>query len=154
MTRPALEHESSRAQHLQGRPCSQVALGADDTLIIDFGELRPIEGGDLSGELTLIIDCPWRLDSAELPLCGWHDDDDRIVTQLSQLIGAVIETAEVRRPGYDLILRFAGGYTLRLFPDLRAYYTDDEVAGPWYVTGEALPEEIGTHPPPSQRLRG
>lgn len=147
MAQTHLEHEAGRAQHLQGQSCSQVALGADDTLIIDFGELRPAAANELSGRLTLFIECPWRLDNAELPLCGWHDDDDRIVTQLSQLIGAVVETAEVRRPGYDLILRFAGGYTLRLFPDLRAYFMDDEIAGPWYVTGDDLPEAPGTRPP-------
>lgn len=151
MARTALEQESNYAQHLQGQACSQVSTGAGDTLIVDFGALQPVQAGELSGELALIIDCPWRLDSTDAPLCGWHDDDERAVTELSQLIGAAVESIEVRRPGYDLILRFAGGYALRLFPDLRAYYTD-ELAGesvPWYVTGDALPEQPGTRLLPS-----
>jgi hypothetical protein len=149
VARAALEREAGRAQHLQGQTCSQVSLGADDTVIIDLGPLRPAESGELAGELTLLIDCPWRLDGSETPLCGWHDDDDRIVTQLSQLIGVTIESVEVRRPGYDLILRCSEGYTLRLFPDLRAYFIDNLLdAGPWHVTGASLSEAPSSRPLP------
>ena len=51
---------------------NSISLGEADTLIIDFGELRSIESDELSGELTLVIDCPWRLDGADAAArAGW-----------------------------------------------------------------------------------
>jgi hypothetical protein len=151
MARPALEQQAQHALHLQGYPCAQVSIGTGDTLIVDFGALHPIHEDELSGELALIIDCPWRLDDADEPLCGWHDDEDHIIHQVAHLIGARVESVELRRPGFDLILRFIEGHTLRLFPDIRAYY-HDELAGesvPWYVIGAALPVEDGPVLPPA-----
>ena len=150
MAREALERQARHTLLLQGYPCAQVSIGAGETLIVDFGALHPIREDELSGELALIIDCPWRLDAADAPLCGWHDDEDHIIQQAAHLIGAHVTSVEVRRPGFDLILRFDEGHILRLFPDLRAFY-DAALAGesvPWYITGNALSDEDGPALPP------
>jgi len=143
VARSELEQQARHALLLQDYPCAQVSIGAGETLIVDFGALRPIREDELSGELALIIDCPWRLDAADAPRCGWHDDEDHIIAQVAHLIGARVASVELRRPGFDLFLRFDDGHTLRLFPDLRAFY-DDALAGesvPWYITGDVLPSE-------------
>ena len=141
MARAALEAQARLANFLEGLRCSQVSAGAEETLILDFGELSTSHTGDLVGVVVLLIECPWRIDSKESGLIGWEDDEDDILVAATALIGALVETVEVRRPGFDLILRFSNEHSLRVFPDCRAYF-DDDLAGdvvPWQIGGEAIP---------------
>lgn len=144
MTRPAFEAQTQLVQNLTGRMCSQVALGDDDELIIDFGELDRTAPGEFDGEAWLIVECPWRLEDEAGVLCGWEDEEDDIPTKTSVLIGQQAEEPTVRRPGFDLTLSFTNGYRLRVFPDCLGYFSDDTAsfAIPWYVGGKAI-EALG-----------
>lgn len=138
MSRQALEHQATISQQLQGMRCSQVSLGTEEALILDFGTLREMPDGQMAGTLALAIECPWRIDSQETAVIGWEDEDDDVVQFATVLIDAAVEEAEIRRPGFDLILRFTNGHSLRIFPDCRAYF-DDALAGerlPWQIAGD------------------
>lgn len=142
MTRKAVEGQAHLVQMLHGLRCSQISIGEDDELIIDFGELLQVAPGDHDGESWLIIECPWRLDSDDEVLCGWDDSDDTITTTIAELLDATLVTSQVRLPGYDLHLTFdTGEYPLylKVFPDCLAYFIDDTatVSIPWYAGGKA-----------------
>lgn len=141
MPRAALERQEQLATQLHGAYCSQVSLGPGESLILDFGELQETPEGQLAGNLTLVIECPWRIDSDEIGVIGWQDAEEDIADFATVLIDASVDQVEVRRPGFDLILRFSNGHSLRIFPDCRAYF-DDDLAGealPWQVAGDVAP---------------
>jgi hypothetical protein len=140
-TREALERQAELTSFLAGAVCSQVSIGADEALIIDFGELRETLDGQLAGSLVLVIECPWRIDAPEVPVVGWEDDEEDVAHLATVLIGATVEGLDVRRPGFDLSIDFSNQHRLRVFPDCRAYY-HDELAGaalPWQLAGPAIP---------------
>jgi hypothetical protein len=146
VAREALEAQARLAEFLPGMRCSQVSAGAAETLILDFGDLREVVTGDLTGSIILLIECPWRIDSPDGGLIGWEDEEDDILVAATAVIDATVESVEVRRPGFDLILRFSNEHSLRIFPDCRAYY-DDALAGgvvPWQIGGEAIPPAVIT----------
>ena len=138
--RPDLEHQAALIDCLFSTTCTQISLGVGDALIIDFGPLEESPSGDLSGEFILAIDCPWRVDGTDLPVVGWDDEEEEVASQGTVLIGAKVEEVEVRRPGFDLDVRFSNGHRLRVFPDCRAYYSEDMSGGalPWQVAGRGL----------------
>jgi len=138
MTRKAFEAQSTLVEQLHGQRCSQVSIGEDDELILDFGELQQVGPGDFDGTLWLIVECPWRLETDDEVLCGWDDDEDQITECARHLIGLTVDATSVRRPGFDLTLTFSGGYRIQVFPDCLAYFSDDTTALtiPWYVGGE------------------
>ena len=140
MTRQAFEAQTRMVEHLRDQRCSQVAIGEDDELIVDFGSLEQTGSGEFDGEAWLIVECPWRLESEDDVLCGWEDDEDAIAGLASIVIGQQVEEQTVRRPGFDLTLRFTGGYRLRVFPDCAGYDSDDTAnfSIPWYVGGKAV----------------
>ena len=140
MTRKAFDAQSQLVERLRGQRCVQVSLGEDDELIIDFGELIQSGPGDFDGESWLIVECPWRLDDSDEVLCGWEDTDEAIVARAHELIGGMLETIEVRRPGFDLTLTFDNNRRLKVFPDCVAYFSDDTdaLSIPWYVGGKAI----------------
>lgn len=143
-TREALVHQAEIATRLEGQACTQVSVGVHHSLILDFGELQPAEGDQLSGELILAIDCPWRIDAPDVPVVGWEDADEDIADLATVLIGAVVTEVEIRRPGFDLFLQFSNDHRLRIFPDCRAYYHDELASGalPWQIGGRALTESL------------
>ena len=138
--RQALVHQAELAQRLSGQTCTQVSIGVNDSLIFDFVEIQAAEGGQLSGELILAIDCPWRIDAPDVPVVGWEDAEEDIADLTTVLIGAAVTEVEIRRPGFDLFLQFSNEHRLRIFPDCRAYYHDELAAGalPWQLAGRAL----------------
>ncbi len=140
MPRQAVEAQTRLVERLVGQTCSQVAIGGDDELVIDFGELEQTGPGEFDGAAWLIVECPWRLESENEVLCGWENDEDEILERTSVLIGQQVEEPAIRRPGFDLTLRFTNGYRLRVFPDSVSYYTDDtaSISIPWYVGGKAI----------------
>lgn len=139
--REALEKQARLIESLSGLVCSQTSLGMADALIIDFGELQPSPDGELAGELVFVIECPWRIDNPDRPTVGWEDEEEDIVHLSTVLIGGSVDDVEVRTPGFDLTIQFSNGFRLRVFPDCRAYYSEDLSGGalPWQVAGRALP---------------
>jgi hypothetical protein len=77
------------------------------------------------GEYVLYLEeCPWRLDGPDSVIASWMDSSEhggRIHSGLSELTNRQVQRTTVLRPGLDLVLHFAGGYTLRIFP--RSPYT-------------------------------
>jgi hypothetical protein len=138
--REALEKQAELVALLEGFQCSQISIGMRDSLIIDFGELEASAGGQHAGALILAIECPWRIDTPEVPVVGWEDDEEDVADLATVLIGATITEVEVRRPGYDLLIEFSNEHRMRVFPDCRAYYSDTLSAGalPWQLGGGGL----------------
>jgi hypothetical protein len=145
MTRMAFEAQTALVQKLHGQKCSQISIGEDDELIIDFGELVEVGPGDFDGESWLIVECPWRLEDDNEILCGWENSDEEISDLIHELIGATLTSTSVERPGYDLTATFEGEsvFSLKVFPDCVAYYQDDAhtLAIPWYAGGKAIDGE-------------
>lgn len=139
-TRKALELQASHAERLSGLTCSQTSLGVADALIIDFGDLQPSPDGQLAGAIILVIECPWRIDGSDRPVVGWDDDEEDVATLSTSLIGGMVEDVDLRRPGFDLTLQLSNGHRLRIFPDCRAYYSDELSGGalPWQLAGRGL----------------
>lgn len=142
--RAALEVQAELVTRLVGLRCTQVSLGIAETLIIDFGELEPGPDGQMTGAFVLAVDCPWRIDGKDLPAVGWEDEEEDIVHLSTVVIGATVEEIEVRRPGFDLLVQFSNGHRLRVFPDCRAYYSDEMSGGvlPWQLAGRAALEAL------------
>jgi hypothetical protein len=141
--RAALEHQATLAQALTGMTCSQTSLGMADALIIDFGDLEVNAEGQLAGAVVFMAECPWRIDNPERPTVGWEDEEEEIAHLSTALIGGRVEEVEVRRPGFDLTLLFSNDHRLRVFPDCRAYYSDEMSGGalPWQLAGSGLPAD-------------
>lgn len=141
MAHPGLEIQASSIPQLRGMRCSQVSIGPEESLILDFGDLHPMPDGQMAGDYALAIDCPWRIDSPETGVIGWEDPEEEIVDLARVLIDAAVREYEIRRPGFDLILTFSNDHSLRIFPDCRAYFYE-ELAGdrlPWQLAGVLLP---------------
>lgn len=142
MTRKAFEAQTGLIQRLHGLKCSQISIGEDDELIIDFGELAQIAPDDFDGESWLIVECPWRLEDAEEVLCGWEDSDEDISDMIRELLGSTLVSTSVRRPGFDLTATFEGeeSFHLKVFPDCVSYFQNDAhtLSIPWYAGGKAV----------------
>ncbi len=111
------------------RPC----LGAiaqpetDGDLLLHFGEWQFYEDPpdprlltSERGKWSLMIHCPWRLDSPTSTVCDWRSvSDPEQESAASHLVleGLMIEAVELHRPGLDLELRFAGGYRIKSLCD-------------------------------------
>lgn len=139
--RRALERQARLADSLVGLTCSQTSLGAAEALILDFGELVSGPNGQRAGAVAFVAQCPWRIDTPERPAVGWEDEEEDIAHLSTALIGGTVEEVEVRRPGFDVTILFSNDRRLRVFPDCRAYFSDDMSGGalPWQVAGEGLP---------------
>jgi hypothetical protein len=141
--REALDTQAAMAETLVGYACSQVSLGVADALILDFGDLELNPVGDLAGAIVLAVECPWRIDGSDQPAVGWEDEEEDIAHLSSVLIGGVVDEIDVRRPGFDLTIQFSHGYRLRIFPDCRAYYSDEMSGGavPWQLVHRGVAGE-------------
>lgn len=139
--RQALETQAKLVESLIGMPCSQTSLGMADALIMDFGELQAGLDGDMAGAIVFVVECPWRIDNPDRPTVGWEDEEEDIAHLSTVLIGGTVEDVDVRTPGYDLNVQFSNGFRLRVFPDCRAYYSEELSGGalPWQLAGRELP---------------
>jgi hypothetical protein len=83
------------------------------------------------GKWSLMILCPWRLDSPTSPVCDWRSvsspEDQDAEAQLV-LEGLAVEAIELHKPGLDLELRFTGGYRFRSLCD-----SDGKTEDCWYL---------------------
>lgn len=69
------------------------------------------------GEANLLVWCTWRLDGTDGPISSSDDSDQGITDGLHRLVGEMVEKVQVEMPGWDLVLRFSGDLTLRIFCD-------------------------------------
>ena len=122
-------------KRMVGQPCWSVLISGVGSLVsFNIGEKikrqQPMlhyefkisdEERFYRGEFILYIeDCPWRIETADKVLATWLDEstpDGAIDTAARQLIGHSVESVELACPGLDLVVKFDGGLTLRVFPD-------------------------------------
>jgi hypothetical protein len=122
-------------ESLKGKPCWSVQVSGVGSLAnLHFGAKIPreqalthpdfkigVEERMNQGEIVLYLEeCPWRVDSPSAVLCSWMDENrtgGRLVEGLMQLKGLDVVDVQVIQPAFDLIITFAGGLVLRVFPD-------------------------------------
>lgn len=117
---------------MAGLDCWGVVAGAGTGSMItfDFGRhIRidpPLRNQRISselrnfhGEYSIFVEgCAWRLEKAEVIVCGSRDDEELIGIELeNSLVGAKLMSAKLCNRALDLNLSFHTGYLLRLFCD-------------------------------------
>ena len=81
-----------------------------------------------SAELSLLIQCVWRLDAPERVVCGAWDSnevDGPMLTGLQGVIGKTVCSVTVHEPSMDLALQFDDGLCFKVFCD-RVNVVEDE----------------------------
>jgi hypothetical protein len=71
-------------------------------------------------ELSLFVQCAWRLDSGKEVVCGSTDANGRngpMVAGLQAMIGSTVERVAIQSPAFDLTLMFRDGLYLKVFCD-------------------------------------
>lgn len=121
----------SDLRSLVDKPCWAIFAGTNtgSTVQLELGEKHPrdhiLSNPHLSdeeracdGEMALLIECAWRLDTSTAVVCGSadaSDDIDLMVRGLNLLIGRAVERVEVTLPAFDLRLEFGGSLRLTIF---------------------------------------
>lgn len=116
---------------LEGLPCfSTIVGGADDyALVLDLGEKRRrslrLANPRLSflqrtfeGDSGLLIECPWRIDAEDQVIASCFDrrgEGERGSEAVNDLVERTVLEATAEAPGWDLVVRLSGGWTVRAF---------------------------------------
>ena len=133
MSTAALKNDFRAAvSRLEGKRCWSVLAGSGtgSHFILDLGEKVPrdyrIENPTLTvvqrtfrGELSLFVECAWRLDSKSSVICGWGDSNGPngdLVRGLQLSCGRRVTRVSLRHPAQDLEGCF-GDLVLRVFCD-------------------------------------
>lgn len=155
MTRQAFLTQANRLRSVRGDVCVQAMTGAGPwALLLDFGLLHPPDArGYQEPEKGLVVECPWRLETAATVLVTSDDgyssehvpaarSPAEIDAALQVCVGKRVEHITVYRPSFMVRLIFSGALRLWVFPVESAAYRDD--SGPyccWYLAGRAFPED-------------
>ena len=115
---------------LVGKRCwnAIAGRGTGSHFILDFGEKVPrdqrLENPSLTaterrfrGEVSLFVECAWRLDSSKEVICGWGDSNapgGAMVRGLRSLVGRRVSGVSVEHPARDLEVHF-DDMVLRMF---------------------------------------
>ena len=132
---------------LLGKPCWHVVCGgtAGTTFKLVLGDkierIKPRKNPfgssimDLySGEVRLLVWCPWRLDDPAKPISSSEDLQEHATASLQTLIGRNIMNASIGLPGWDMKIAFTGQVTLSIFathfPNQDSFSTNWELFSP------------------------
>ena len=80
------------------------------------------------GEMSLFVQCAWRLDSVDAVICGSTDSNEKggaMLAGLQSVIGKTVEDVVIAEPSFDLTLRFRGDLSLKIFCDQTNLEDDD-----------------------------
>ncbi len=105
--------------------------GTGSFVTLDFGPKVPRrtplknktltqEQREYRGEISLFVECSWRIDSGTEVVCSSQDDNEpggEMLQGLKLLTGEKVEEVNVFPPALDLVLKLTGGFSLRLFCD-------------------------------------
>lgn len=121
------------ANSLVGKICWGIASGANTGSVLDiaFGKkiLRqhPVPNPALSeelrlyqGEISIFIECAWRLDATDRIICGWGEDFSEggpLARGLHLILDQTVERVCIDQPSFDLVLDFSNALSLRVFCD-------------------------------------
>lgn len=104
---------------LVGLPISHARSGYGGTALFDLGTLQPYKtrkGNDSRrGEVSLMIECSWRVEKARSVWFGAFDSDRIIESRLAKLVGHTVEGATLEGRFPELRLKLSGGSQLTSF---------------------------------------
>lgn len=138
-----------------GKPCWGVLVSKQgDTVVVDLGEkLRRairLSNPHLSfiqrtyeGEVSFLIECPWRLEGPEGVITTSIEDERDSETRprkLTNIEGRILGRVAIENRGMDLVLAFDGGYELRVFSAVT-----DKRKSNWTFTSPEYRVTIGPH---------
>ena len=70
-----------------------------------------------SSEYSLLVECPWRIESSTEVICGSHhtnEIDGPYLSSFRQITGVCIESVECNSPAFDLKLALSNGLILQI----------------------------------------
>lgn len=141
---PHLTREASRLYLLKDETCIRAWEGAfHGSLILDFGSFgEPDQTGYREPDLSLVLECPWRLETRNNVIVGSGDGSETIESTIQTCVGARIADTIVETPSYSARIIFACGMILSMFPSKSSYYDESReyASVPWYVTGSLIEE--------------
>jgi len=141
MTRQALVAHATLIQRLSNESCTSAGVGYAGALLLDFGTASSADpSGYREPELSLVIECPWRLEAEHSVLVGSGDEDDVVEDVIQSLIHCRAKEILIFQPSFTVRLAL-GDLVLWIFPDdSRSYEEFSEFPqSPWYVTGRGIP---------------
>lgn len=103
-----------------GQRLSAYWFGHGSAVFLELGSLVPSRRRDGSpgaprGDLSLMIEFDWRIESDNAVLVGSADEKSLKDSVLGGLIGEAIRDLSVYGPPYELVVHFAGGRRVRTF---------------------------------------
>ncbi len=142
MTLKALSAQSRRLEQLHGKRCIQAGIGRASALLLDFEFLHePDESGYRQPELSLVAECPWRIETSNEVIVGYFDADEALDPGVQVSVDRTITATEVVLPSYTVHITLSDDIYVWLFPcDSREYASVSEYpSSPWYVGGYSIP---------------
>jgi hypothetical protein len=142
---------------LVGQACTQVVNSVGSVLLVDIGPLgrgpHQLDRSPPQGWRALMVDSPWRIQTATGVLCDWNADDapgGALAACVAGLVGRVVTSVDVVPPAWDLQLSFSGDVRLVVFSDSAA---DRPYA--WTILGtDGLEIVAGPHLEPRVQWKG
>jgi hypothetical protein len=127
-------------RELLSRTCigavAQPETGGD--LLLHFAEWQQYESppdptllASERGKWTMLLSCPWRLDSPTGVVCDWRSVADPVLEREqahAKFEGLQVEEIDLKLPANDLEVRFGNGDVLRLLCDSSGIGDDC-----WYI---------------------
>lgn len=124
---PLVKH-TDLLQQLRDQRCAE-AVAQPETggdLLLGFGRPIPYRAPNpkllatQGSEWTLMVHSPWRIDGPDGVEADWNtvaDKSSRSSQGHLTLVGRVVQSIEILGTSLDLIIRFQGGYELKVFCD-------------------------------------
>ena len=138
-------HNGKMLENIVGRPCigavAQHETGGD--LLLHFASWQSYEDppdenllASERGAWSLMVLCPWRLDSFAEVITDWRAVADRGSASRDRYLileGLSVEEVDLQYPGLDITIRFSRGYVLKTLCDSNGKTSDC-----WYLL---MPDE-------------
>lgn len=143
MTLAALRSQERWLPSLRGMRCSRAGIGGAGALLLDFGHIEPPdERGHQVAEKSLVVECPWRLETPRLVLAGYLDPDDLAESAAQACVGRSVDATAVFHPSFTARIELDGAFTIWVFPCEAEDYAEvgEYPSSPWFVTGSDVPE--------------
>ncbi len=115
-------------QKISGVKPTRVKLGHDSCITMDFGRDIPYEVKTRKGLKTRyrgewhlrICLCVWRIDNKQIPVIGWGETKEKMVSALKELESRELKKAEILNDAFDVNLFFGDDIELHIF----SYFTE------------------------------
>lgn len=127
------EEFANQLRNLTGKRCWAVYAGESTGSDVDmaFGKKIPRtvpllnphltdEQRYYDAEMSLFIECTWRLDREGEVVCGSIDsnlEEGPMLAGLKSVVGKTVESVKIETPVFDLTVRLSGNLVLKIFCD-------------------------------------